>query len=184
MAFFNRYKANPLGLWKAGDGINLEFDGDNHAISGVKLRDPAAMLLKFGRPDSVDESNGIHSFFSLGFQAGISDNRVIEFVIFWNDLINCQFRPFPGSFIFHGRKLDIKAGLDEAKVNSLLGEPFWESKDKDEIILFYEWGVVEWQVCVNLQSGLYEMTVTALPLLADASQRQAYGVNRPWLPKT
>ena len=69
----------------------------------------------------------------------------------------------------------------ESDVQALFGQPYWRDQDEDEIILFYEFPGVEWQIEFDLVGALKHLRV-GRPLLADAEQRAAYGVTKHWPP--
>lgn len=184
MGILNRFKAQTAGAWQAGQGIDLEFDFDTNALCGVKLRDPAALLAKFGAPEDPPRiKDGAYCFYSQGFEADVTDGRVDAFTLMWRDA-DGRFRPFSGKCFRGGAELSLRAGATESEVIACLGEPFWRDEDDDEVLLFYERNAVEWQVEVDKRAGLSVIVITALPLLADAEQRAAYKVTKNWPPLT
>ena len=66
----------------------------------------------------------------------------------------------------------------------LVGPPYWRDEDADELILFYEFPNLEWQIEFSLDGSFNRVNVTCNPLLADETQRKAYRVDKPWPPST
>ncbi len=183
MGIFNRYKAQNAGAWQAGQKLDLEFDFDANALCGLKLREPATLLAKFGPPeDAAALKAGAHCFLSQGFEADVTNGRVDTFILVLRDA-DKRFQPFAGKCVRGGATLPLRAGATEGEVVACLGEPFWRDEDDDEVLLFYERNAVEWQVEVDKRAGLSVIVATALPLLADAEQRAAFRVTKPWPPR-
>jgi hypothetical protein len=183
MGLLDHYRAKSKGEWTAAESPPLEFDFGQNALSGVKLRDPASCLWRFGPPeDGKRAGEGAACFYSRGFEVNVRRGRVEEFVLFWRGTE--RFQPFAGLCRLGEAEIKLSAGVGEHEIIRIFGAPFWRDEDADEILLFYEHkGAVEWQVEIDRQTGLSAMVVTALPLLADAKQRQAYRVSKPWPPE-
>lgn len=180
MGLLDHYRAKAKGEWTAADAPPLEFDFSQNALSGVRLRDPVSCLWPFGPPEDAHRAkDGAYCFYSRGFEVGVIRGRVEEFVLRWRAVDG--FQPFAGRSRLAEAEVKLSGGMAEAEWVQIFGEPFWRDEDRDEILLFYEFqGAVEWQVEIDRQAGLSAMVITALPLLADAAQRQAYRVSKPW----
>lgn len=65
------------------------------------------------------------------------------------------------------------------------GEPYWRDEDGGEVILFYEYqdGEVELQFEFSNPTEISVITLARPGVLADAKQRAAYGVTKPWPPR-
>ena len=182
MGILDHFKAQPKGEWTADEAAGREFDFDHNVLAGLKLRDPASLLWRLGPPeDARQAAQGAYCFFSRGFEVDVRQGRVNTFVLVWQG--DDRFQPFAGQCRFGGAEIKLAGGVSEAEIERIFGAPFWRDEDTDEVLLFYEKGAVEWQVEINRQTGLSAMVITALPLLADAAQRQAYHVSKPWPPE-
>lgn len=64
-----------------------------------------------------------------------------------------------------------------------VGAADWPDQDQEEIILFYEFREdIEWQVEFTLEGGLKAIGAVWPALMAEAAQRESYGVSLPWPP--
>ena len=143
--------------WKPDSGLvtNFDFDFDRHALCGIKPGDPVSLLWKLGPPENRDaEASGNCNYYSRGVQASVEQGKIVSFVLFWNDKDQKQFLSFNGPCTYHGQVIALRAGLSEAEVASIFGEPYWRNEDREEIILFYEFGDVEWQIEIARTEGL------------------------------
>lgn len=92
---------------------------------------------------------------------------------------------YDGVFTRSGNSVDLNGGTSPSDVKAILGEPFWEDADEDELILFYEFerGHVEIQFEFPDAAGLGYLTLAKPGLMSNAEQRNAYGVDKPWPPE-
>lgn len=79
--------------------------------------------------------------------------------------------------------MPLSAQTREREIVGYFGDPYWRDEDEEEILLFYEFGELEWQVELTLQGTLKAVNAVAPPLLADEAQRRAYRVTKPWPPE-
>jgi hypothetical protein len=176
-------KVDPLVSWKAEPGLtgDLDFNFDQHALCGIKLGDPIALLWKLGpSEDKPAEAAGNYNYFSRGVQVSAENGKIVSFVLFWNDDQRKQFLPFKSVCIYRGQPIALNAGMRDAEIKGIFGEPYWKDEADDETILFYEFGDIEWQVEIDSQKGATAIVVLTPPLLKDAAQRKSYGVTKPW----
>lgn len=91
---------------------------------------------------------------------------------------------FTAGFLRDGEPLAIDSRSTETAVRELFGEPYWTDRSDGEVILFYEYrgGQVELQFEFPGGGGLGFITVSCRGVMSDASQRAAYGCDRPWPP--
>ena len=179
-------KVDPLVSWRAepGQTTEFDFDFDHHTLCGVKLGDPISLLWKLGpSEDKSAEADGFHNYYSRGVEVDVEDGKVVSFVMFFNDELQKKFLPFKSRCVFRGQAVELRAGMTEAEIKTLLGEPYWRDVDDDETILFYEFGDIEWQVEIDARNGLTAFVVLTPPLLADEAQRNSFHVTKPWPPQ-
>jgi len=91
------------------------------------------------------------------------------------------FRSFFGTTVAKGQRLELP-NLSPESLARVYGEPFWRDCDDEEVILFYEFIGLEWQVEFSLSGNLRCITVTSEPIMASEDQRLAYGVSAVWPP--
>lgn len=63
-----------------------------------------------------------------------------------------------------------------------MGEPYWIDRDEYEFIFFFEFPNHEIHVEQSLAGVNQRILVTRQPLMADAEQRKANGVDKAWPP--
>ncbi|MFH0794475.1 MAG: hypothetical protein V2A74_10640 [bacterium] len=174
-------KSNPTGRWAENTGVPLELNLDTHTLSGAALGSPLDQISFLG-PARLSQVRGINSFEfpSKGLAIDADrDLRIESFIIFFAAQVQEGFRPFVGRVLHKGQTLALGAQFSENSIVREFGEPYWREQDEDEILLFYEFGLVEWQFEISL-SGAVNALVIGPPLLADPEQRQAYGVTKDW----
>jgi hypothetical protein len=179
-------KTDPMVSWKTDSGLvtNFEFDFDGHALCGIRPGDPVSLLWKLGpSEDKAAEANGNCNYYSKGAQVSVEEGKIVSFVLFWNDKDRKQFLSFSGPCTYHGQAIVLRAGLSEADLTGIFGGPYWRSEDEDEIILFYEFGDVEWQIEIARTEGLTAIVVLTPPLLSDEEQRKILKVTKPRPPQ-
>ena len=177
-------KSNATLKWAEAAGTPLELDLDNHALNGAKLGSSLDRLSFLG-PAGLSQTRGINSFefFSKGLAIDADQSLRIEcFIVFLAPQGPEGFKPFPGRVIHKGQAIALGPGTSESLLIQEFGEPYWRDMDEDEILLFYEFGLVEWQFEVGLDGGVRALVIGP-PLLADPEQRRAYGVTTDWPPR-
>ena len=174
---------DPAQSWCARPGLMLEFDLDRHALCGVPLGAATESLSVFGPPDQPRTSADASFWYcGRGFSVDLENRLVDCFTFVWRDDLEQGFSPFAGRFVRDGRRVELNGDASEELIVRQLGAPYWKDTDESETLLFYEVAGVEWQFELNLESRLKALIVTAHPLLADAEQRSAYRVAKPWPP--
>ena len=179
-------KVDPLVSWRAEPGLTTEFDFDfdHHALCGIMPGDPASLIWKLGpSEDKPAEADGIYNYYSKGVEVDFEDGKVVCFVIFFNDERHKKFLPFKSRCTYRSQTVELRLGMTEAEIKTVFGEPYWSDKDEDEILLFYEFRDIEWQVEIDACSGLTAIVVLTPPLLAEEADRNSYKVTKPWPPQ-
>lgn len=100
------------------------------------------------------------------------------------DSIFISLKSFTGSFTLNNTPLALGLDTEESKVTEILGEPWWKDVDDDlEVIDFYERpDGTEIQMEYPAMCQLRFITILRNGILADPSQRESYGVTKPWPP--
>lgn len=183
MGLFDRgfIKRNPTFEWVPDPHLVLEFDFDAHALCGVRLGDPMEKLRRLGMAeDHKFAIENVLRYFSKGLEIGVEDHCVSDFLLMWDD---ASFEPFGGICRHGGREFSLDSQTTQEAWIQCFGEPYWQDRDRDEILLFYEFpnADLEWQVSFSLEQTLIEMLVCR-PLLADEEERLAFKVTKPWPP--
>ena len=109
-----------------------------------------------------------------GFELGTEDGKL--------DYVFLTLSRFRGSFTFRGDTVALTTETTPEQVLRRFGDPYWKDEDRNELILFYEDGRVELQFEFPGKHRLSFVTMMLNPLMADAEQRKAYGVTKPWPP--
>jgi hypothetical protein len=117
-----------------------------------------------------------------GIDVTSSDGKIQELGFYFDHAAEPGKGAFAGRFQFGGVPVGLSNATGESDVQALFGQPYWRDQDEDEIILFYESLGGEWQLEFELGGNLKHLRV-GTPLLADADQRSAYGVTKPWPPE-
>jgi hypothetical protein len=180
-----RSKANPTDVWKADAGSvsELDFDFTTHSLSGIKLGDSSPLLWKLGPPEDKTESRqGAFCYYSKGFRAEVENGLITGFTLFWNEALHRPYANFQGVCRYRGQVLPLKAGCSEQEIRGFFGEPYWRDEDEEEVLLFYEFKNLEWQIEISCGDGLTTFLVLTPALMADREQRNAYKVTKPWPP--
>ena len=181
-----RAKTNPTGVWQAepSAGTAVDFDFDTHSLCGIKLGDSVALLYgSWGRRRTRRNSARAHSPIIPGDFRRESENGVIVcFSLFWNQAQHRPFAEFAGVCRHRGQVLPLKAGTSEPGIRKYFGEPYWRDEDEDEVLLFYEFKNLEWQIEISRREGLTTILALTPPLMAERKQRDAYKVTKPWPP--
>ncbi len=153
--------------------LSLVIDLSEFRCGYSKLGEPVSELDFFAtalskRNEFQDETHG----FDIGTQEDLFDDLFLT------------MERFPGQFRHSGEiiRLTAQTGIDE--ILARFGDPYWRDEDPDEVILFYEDGLVELQFEFPDKEKLGFITMTRSPLLADGEQRQRYGVTKAWPPKS
>ncbi len=178
-------KPHPSDNWIASPYFPLVLDLTEHALCNVGIGQPVEYLSVLGPPEGRREVHGgRYCWFSKGIEVDADERGMVDgIVVIRQDYLREGFSPFTGRAVHRGRSMELGAYCTEASFIEIFGEPFHRDADNDEIILFYEHRAdVEWQVEFSKNGLLRALIITAHPLLEDCSQREEYGVTRPWPP--
>ncbi len=178
-------KRHASASWHADPGYVVELDLDRHALCRCSIGDPIEWLSGLGPPeDSRALREQRYCYYSRGIEIGEEDNKVADFAVFWVDYLQAGFQPFSGPVIYRDRTISLNAGTLESEFVHVFRAPYWRDQDQDETILFYEFrGDIEWQVEFTLEGRLKAMRIVWPAIMAEAEQRERYGVSHSWPPR-
>jgi hypothetical protein len=175
---------NPTRFWMRSQGDRITFNLDEASVNGIRLGQPLESLSFLGKDESRKSFRaGELLYFTKGLSIGFSQktHRITWFQVVQNDPFDPRFQSFSGVVIANGRELDV-ANLSLQRFVEDYADCYWTDRDEHETILFYEFVGLEWQVEFDLTSRLRCITTTSEPIMADETQRIAYGVTEPWPP--
>ncbi len=173
-----RMSWNPTRAWIESGDPALLLDLDQQRFCGVAIGEPIARLSFLG-----PASRWSHALEFPGHGLALGGEERIEQVsLFFGHADEPEQGRYRGGIVHRGASAALSCNDDEPRLAALFGEPFWRDADADETILFYEFGVVEWQIELGSDGRLKCLSLSR-PLLADPAQRAAYGVSRPWPPE-
>ncbi len=173
MALFNLFRKDKDPFREAITG--LEVDIMRGTCGGAKLGQPVPRSVFFC--ESLEES-GVFKSEPSGFEIGLGE-RGTDAAANVAGYFCIDVERFTGVVMADGRQLNADACTTET-IRGTCGEPWWEDVDEEETLWFYELPQVEIQFEFGPGGSLDHITVTKDRLLADARQRDAYGVDRPW----
>jgi len=178
-------RKHPSSAWQLQPGFEVQLDLDRHALCRCRLGDPIEWLSGLGPPeDSEALREHRYCYYSRGIEIGEEKGTVTDFAVFWIDYLRAGFQPFNGLVTYRGRTVPLDAGTTERTFTKVFSGPYWRDQDQDETILFYEFQQdIEWQVEFTLAGALKAMRVVWPALMAEAKQRELYGVSLPWPPR-
>jgi len=183
MGLFDRLfaKPDPSRKWAPDPNLRLEFDFDRYSLSAVRLGEPMERLTGLGPPEdrraALQED---YCYFSKGLEVDAYFGVVVSYALIWNDE---RYKPFSGILRHQSAVIALGPRTREVDIVERFGKPYWHHEDEDDIILFYERGLIEWQVEMSPELQLNAIVVCTPPLFSDVSQRQIYGVTKPWPPQ-
>lgn len=177
---------NPTKDWQTANDLRLDFDLELGTLNGIGLTEQLDRLSFLG---PVEERAGLmlkdgeFRFYSLGIciRCNIPAYTVNDFELIQNDPDSPQYRPYRGTCRYRGRVLRLNS-ITEQSFHKEFGPPFWRDQDDDEVILFYEFPNLEWQLEFSLAGTLNRIIVTADRLMDNEEDRKAYGVPDEWPP--
>ncbi len=179
-------KSDPTREWTAQPGLKVLLDLDKHTLCGIRLGDPVDRVSRLGTPDNLRPTKyEDYAYDTLGFDIGAREGMVTGFTLLFDPEaagFEEDVRPFGGGVRWRGESCKLSSDTRAAQFIERFGEPYWTDRDDDEILLFYEFGEVEWQVEFGADERLVMMIIVTPPLMADAEQRENYGVDKPWPP--
>ena len=91
---------------------------------------------------------------------------------------------YQGELLRSGKTVAITTGVSPAKIEQLVGKPYWQDLSDGELIMFYEYrsGEIEIQFEFPDSKSLAYITIAKNGVLSDPDQRTSYGVDKPWPP--
>jgi hypothetical protein len=178
-------RKHPSATWQLEPGFEVQLDLDRHALCRCRIGDPIEWLSGLGPPESAEAlRENRYCYYSKGLEVGEENGAVVDFAVFWDDYYGSGFQSFKGLVTYRGKTVQLGPETSESAFRELFADPYWRDQDQDEIILFYEFeGDIEWQVEFTLEAKLKAMRVVWPALMADAKQREVYGVSVPWPPR-
>jgi hypothetical protein len=181
-----RGREHPSELWQSEPGFEILLDLDRHALCRCRIGDPVEWLSGLGPPeDAAALREKRYVYYSRGIEFGEEDAKVVDFAVFWVDYLRVGYQPFRGLVTYEGKTVPLDSTTTERTFIKVFSTPYWRDQDQDETILFYEFQQdIEWQVEFTLEDRLKAMRVVWPPLMADTKQRELYGVNVPWPPRS
>lgn len=193
MSFFSNFfkSSNITTNWEKSLTLDLTFNFSNNSINNIKIGDDFELLSSLGTcenkviPKILD-----YNYYSMGIMIGTKkDNKIDTFLLYFNDVIEKKFSPFTGKFIYQNKKILLSDKTTKKEFIAIFGEPYWENidisgdKTYDEIILFYEFKNLEWQVEFTSDEKLKLFIAIDNPIMSDLENRKNYGVTKSWPPK-
>jgi hypothetical protein len=178
-------KNHPSSSWQSMPGFEIQLDLDIHTICRCRIGDPIEWLNPLGPPeDSRSLREQRYCYYSRGIEIGEENGKVADFAAFWIDYLEAGFKPFNGLITYRGKTVMLDSRTTESEFVNLFGDPYWRDQDQEETILFYEFrGDIEWQAEFTLENRLKVLRVVWPALMAEAAQRESYGVSLPWPPR-
>jgi hypothetical protein len=153
------------------------------ALGSARIGDPLECCAFLGPVDDARalHEHGVLRYLALGLEFDVDENarRITGFRLVWDDYLDEGFTPFAGDVAWANASRQLSCRSVVSEITTWLGEPYWTATDTDETILFYERGAIEWEIEFT-PAGTLKQWLVVPPLLADAAQRQAYGVTKPW----
>jgi hypothetical protein len=166
--------------WKKDPSVPLIVDFDTHQLSGVGIGDAIQKLAFLGPARNDDAAGSWYVFRESGIAVG-ADEGITYFCVHLLPDPDEGIEAFPGALRYHGELLSRRNLAFEVDVRRTFGEPYWRKQDEDEILLFYEFGAVEWQIELTLEQKT-KVVAISIPVLDDPEERKEYGVTREWPP--
>jgi hypothetical protein len=175
---------NPTKDWPSAGNLGLDFDLESGTLNGIGLREPLAKLSFLG---PVEERSGLmlrageFRYYShgLAIQCDVPPYTIDDFELVQHDPDSLRYVPYAGICRYRVKSLHL-GRITERSFQHDFGSPYWRNEDGEEVILFYEFQNLEWQVEFSVEGALIRIVVTANPIMADERQREAYGVTEPW----
>jgi hypothetical protein len=175
---------NPTKDWVRPSNLRLTFDLESSALNGVGLDEPVENVRFLGPvEDRTNLHFGEYGYFSLGIVVGChNDKNLLDCFELVNKAPDSpRYQSFFGDCHYRGTSLKLDR-LTQSFLHGTFGPPFWKDEDHNEVILFYEFPGLEWQVEFALDGTMNRIVITNKILMADERQRAAYKVTKSWLP--
>jgi hypothetical protein len=178
---------NVTAGWVRDPSLRLTLDFSTGMLCGVGLGEPVERLSFLGPTDRRPKPDHDLEFLALGLSVGLSGDKIDSYSVWWRDDPGAGYQPYPGSVLLQNQRTSLGKTTQEPEILTTLGPPYWRDQDDSETILFYElrdsWGgLTERQLELDGKGALKSLLVCCPPMLAEESQRRAYGVDKPWPP--
>ena len=183
MPLFQRKKdrADITRHWVGDTRFPLELNLSQHSISGARIGGSIDALMRLGPTEDVEfAANEVYCWYSRGLEVTADGGYITGLRILW--AAEEGFKNFPGTCVLRDNQIPLSAESPESDLLCHFGDPYWRDADESEIVLFYEFGTIEWQIELTGAGKLKQMTIASPPLMADCQHRKAYGVTKPWPP--
>jgi len=185
MSIFDAFRRkSPTSTWRADLRAHLVLDLDGLELNGVGFGGEVEGLRFLGPSES-----GAFDYPSKGLQLEVDSSGLLEgLVVSLRSGVNLGTLPpgsvkqFSGHVRLNGRDLAPHELRNESDFVAAWGDPYWRDMDEDEILMFFEFGSGEVQVELTPEGVPQILLVTPEPLMADPTQREAYGVTASWPP--
>ncbi len=172
-------RGNPTNDWQRSAHLNLTASLDIPEFNGLPLGTPFDQVSYLGRDDAVEF--GAHCYYDLGIGVERSSEQTISgfWIVFLGEEKD-KFQPYQGVLTWHGEPLAIHE-LNQDYLPDVLGPWYWLDTDDVESIAFYEYPTHEIQIELTLSGEIKRFLICQEPILADPTQREAYGITKPWV---
>jgi len=176
--------SDPTKHWQRHRSLELAFDLEAESLNGVRLGDSIQNLSFLARSENrKSPKHGQLGYFSLGLEIDFDENtHVIQafHLVHRDDMVDRKVTSFPGSIVWKSSTVDLSE-MTLSRAKEFYGDCFWVDDDDDEVNLFYEWERSEWQL-EFVDDELHRIVVTKDRVMADAQQRELFGVDKRWPP--
>lgn len=169
---------NKTADWVEDPLVPLTLDLDRGRFCGVALGEPLGRFTFLGRA----QLRGFDLLYpDEGLEIGDDEGVLREVVAFFGHPEEPDAGYFRGDIFHQGERITSQALRTESMILARAGEPYWRHEASDESILFYERPGFEFQFELG-SDGILKAIVLSEPILADAEQRDSYGVTKNWPP--
>ncbi len=124
--------------WQPNSSLELEFDFDTNALSGVRLGERVHRLDGLGPAEDKSEARGgIYCYYSKGLSITTGDEYSIDLVLLvWQFPERPDYQPYTGRCILGRKPLPLTRNTTSAEFREYFGEP--EDRDQQEGAILYE----------------------------------------------
>ena len=172
-AFFRR--GNPTNQWTRNPGLSLAVNLSEPSLNKTPLGSKLEAFSFLGRSSSKGAAP-LLEFGELGLALDVEEDGACSGLQVVFDTPEPEFRRYEGTMTFHG------FAVDAANIADRCGVPYWEDRDEDGSVLFYEFPDYEIQIERSPERDVQRVIMSNRPLLADAQARKTLGVDRAWPP--
>jgi len=163
-----------------GSDFELLVDLDSNSLLGVKLGDSSESLSSLKGKGQITST---HFLITEGnVEIGLKNQKIDYFLIQFANPDFPEQKSFAGRFLKNKTKIQLSPTTKMDQFEKIFPEPYWEHSDEKEIVLFYEFQNLEWQVKFNKKKKILSWLISITPLLNDPTQRKILGVTNNWPP--